>query len=94
MLKGHGELVYRRQGDAYEVRLTGTVLGMRALDQTSQGHLDRAGFAPDRFIDKRLAAARRRRPSSATPAPARRTAASATAIARWSIRCCPARRIG
>jgi hypothetical protein len=27
---------------------------MRALDQTSQGHLDRAGFAPDRFIDKRL----------------------------------------
>lgn len=53
-MSGRGELRLQRSGDTYELKLTGSVIGIRVLDQVSSGRFDRAGFAPDRFSDTRL----------------------------------------
>lgn len=53
-LSGRGSMVLERQGATrYEARLEGSVLGFRVLDLVSSGHIDAAGFAPDRYVDAR-----------------------------------------
>lgn len=54
LLSGSGELLWRRQGEAYELKLSGEVAGFSVLTQHSIGHVDAAGLAPDRFTDQRL----------------------------------------
>jgi len=52
-LRGTGELVWRPQGDRYELRLEARLDGLTILAQTSTGALDAAGIAPLRFTDQR-----------------------------------------
>ena len=59
-LHGSGELLWRPDGDHYELRLDGRVGPLTVLTQVSTGGFDGAGLAPLRFTDKRL-----RRPVSA-----------------------------
>lgn len=59
-LHGSGELLWRPDGDHYELRLDGRVGPLTVLTQVSSGGFDGAGLAPLRFTDKRL-----RRPVSA-----------------------------
>jgi hypothetical protein len=51
---GTGELRWQRDGDRYELRLQGTVVGIPVLLQVSQGAVDAAGIAPVRFTDQRV----------------------------------------
>ena len=59
-LHGSGDLLWRPDGDHYELRLDGRVGPLTVLTQVSSGGFDGAGLAPLRFTDKRL-----RRPVSA-----------------------------
>jgi hypothetical protein len=59
-LHGSGDLLWRPDGDRYELRLDGRVGPLTVLTQVSSGGFDAAGLAPLRFTDKRL-----RRPESA-----------------------------
>lgn len=53
-LRGTGDLVWRPQGDHYELRFDGRVAGLAVLTQVSTGGFDAAGLAPERFTDQRL----------------------------------------
>ena len=59
-LSGTGELLWRPQGEHYELRLDGRVGPLAVLTQVSSGEFDAEGLAPLRFTDKRLT-----RPTSA-----------------------------
>ena len=59
-LSGTGELLWRPDGEHYELRLDGRVGPLAVLTQISSGGFDAEGLAPLRFTDKRL-----RRPASA-----------------------------
>jgi hypothetical protein len=50
---GSGELRWSPEGERYELRLTGSVVGINVLTQLSQGGIDGAGLAPQRFTDQR-----------------------------------------
>lgn len=54
MLRGTGDLVWRPQGEHYELRFDGRVAGLAVLTQVSTGAFDAAGVAPERFTDQRL----------------------------------------
>ena len=53
MLSGQGELSLQRSASGYEARLEGRIAGFSILSWHSRGHVDAAGFAPDRFLDER-----------------------------------------
>lgn len=53
-IRGSGEFVWKRTGDAYEAHLKGTVAGLALINWTSQGGFDAAGVAPGRYVEKRL----------------------------------------
>ncbi len=53
LLRGTGELVWRPQGDHYELTLDFKLSGLTILSQTSRGGFDAAGVAPLRFTDQR-----------------------------------------
>jgi len=59
-LSGTGELLWRQDGEHYELQLDGRVGPLTVLTQSSSGGFDAAGLAPLRFTDRRL-----RRPTSA-----------------------------
>jgi hypothetical protein len=50
---GRGDLSWQRHGTAYEMRLQAQVAGIDVLTQTSTGHVDAAGLAPERHTDSR-----------------------------------------
>jgi hypothetical protein len=52
-VSGRGQLDWRPAPEGYELSLQATVLGVRALQQTSRGHWDLGGLAPERFVDTR-----------------------------------------
>lgn len=52
-LRGIGELVWRPQGEHYELTLDFRLGGLTILSQTSTGGFDAAGIAPLRFTDQR-----------------------------------------
>ncbi|WP_341890765.1 DUF3108 domain-containing protein [Variovorax sp. YR752] len=52
-LSGSGDLLWRPDGDRYELRLQGSVVGVNVLTQVSGGALDANGLAPLRFTDQR-----------------------------------------
>ncbi len=54
ILRGTGDLVWRPQGEHYELRFDGRVAGLAVLTQVSTGGFDHAGVAPERFTDQRL----------------------------------------
>lgn len=60
-LTGSGELRWQLDGGRYRLQLDGAVLGVNVLSQTSEGAIDAAGVAPQRFTDQRL----RRAPQAA-----------------------------
>lgn len=53
LLSGTGELWLRTQAGRYELDLRGTALGMEIIGMSSRGGFDAAGFAPERFVDRR-----------------------------------------
>ncbi len=54
MLHGTGDLVWRPQGDRYDLKLDFRLGGMTILSQSSSGGFDAAGIAPVRFTDQRF----------------------------------------
>lgn len=52
-LRGTGEIRWRRNGDAYSLALEARIAGLTLLTWTSDGRIDDAGLAPDRFLDQR-----------------------------------------
>jgi hypothetical protein len=52
-LSGRGQLEWRPGPEGYELMLQGSVLGVRALQQTSRGRWDLGSLAPERFLDTR-----------------------------------------
>jgi hypothetical protein len=58
-ISGRGQLSWKHSAQGYELTLQGTVLGLRALEQTSRGHFDQGSLAPDRFLDSRRGRAAR-----------------------------------
>ena len=52
-LSGSGELTWQPQGDGYDLRLEGRVVGLRLLALESRGTLDADGIAPVRYTDER-----------------------------------------
>jgi hypothetical protein len=54
MLHGTGDLVWRPQGDRYELKLDFKLSGLTILSQASSGVFDSAGIAPVRFTDQRF----------------------------------------
>jgi hypothetical protein len=52
-LRGTGELVWRPQGEHYELKLEVKLSGLTILSQMSTGGFDAAGIAPRRFTDQR-----------------------------------------
>ncbi len=54
LLSGSGEMHWQRQGERYELSLSGRVAGFSVLTQTSHGRLDASGLVPEQFTDKRL----------------------------------------
>ena len=52
-LSGSGELTWQPQGDRYDLRLEGRVVGLRVLVLESRGTLDADGIAPVRYTDER-----------------------------------------
>jgi hypothetical protein len=52
-MSGVGELRWAPAAGRYEVSLTGSLSGIRLLQQTSSGSLDAHGLAPERFSDQR-----------------------------------------
>jgi hypothetical protein len=53
MLSGSGELQWRPEGRRYELTMEGTAFGLSIIGWTSSGLIDRAGLAPERFVDRR-----------------------------------------
>lgn len=53
LLSGTAELGLRTEGGRYELDLRGTALGLEILGMSSRGGFDAAGFAPERFVDRR-----------------------------------------
>lgn len=53
-IRGSGEFVWKRTGDAYEAHLKGTVAGLALINWASQGGFDAAGVAPGSYVEKRL----------------------------------------
>ena len=53
-IRGSGEFVWKRTGDAYEAHLKGTVAGLALINWASQGGFDAAGVAPGHYVEKRL----------------------------------------
>jgi hypothetical protein len=53
MLSGNGELLWRPTGQRYELTMEGTAFGLSIIGWTSVGSIDRAGLAPERFVDRR-----------------------------------------
>jgi hypothetical protein len=53
MLSGNGELLWRPDGQRYELTMEGTAFGLGIIGWTSVGSIDRAGLAPERFVDRR-----------------------------------------
>jgi hypothetical protein len=52
-VSGRGQMDWRPGAEGYELTLQATVLGLRALQQTSRGGWDLGSLAPDRFLDAR-----------------------------------------
>lgn len=52
-LAGSAEIVWRDGSDGYELSLEGSAFALSLIRQTSRGHVDAAGLAPDRFVDSR-----------------------------------------
>lgn len=52
-LSGSGELSLLTDAGGYRLELRGTVLGVEVTGLSSRGGFDAAGFAPERFIDRR-----------------------------------------
>lgn len=52
-LRGSGELAWRPAGGRYELTMIGTVFSVAVLNWVSQGGIDAAGIAPERFVDRR-----------------------------------------
>lgn len=50
---GTGELEWRPEADRYRARLEGRIAGFSILQWTSEGRIDEAGLAPDRYTDRR-----------------------------------------
>jgi hypothetical protein len=53
MLSGNGELLWRPAGARYELTMEGTAFGLSIIGWTSTGLIDRAGLAPERYVDRR-----------------------------------------
>lgn len=53
VFSGRGDLLWQRHGAAYEVRLQAEVAGIHVLTETSTGHIDAHGLAPERYTDSR-----------------------------------------
>lgn len=53
-LGGQGELHWQPEGDRYALQLVGSLAGISLLTQRSQGEIDAAGLAPQRFTDQRI----------------------------------------
>ncbi|MEO6363052.1 MAG: DUF3108 domain-containing protein [Caldimonas sp.] len=51
--RGTGEIRWRRVDDGYRLSLDARVAGLTLLRMTSEGSIDAAGLAPDRFVDQR-----------------------------------------
>ena len=51
--RGTGEIRWRRDGDTYSLALEARIAGLTLLTWTSDGRIDAAGLAPDRFLDQR-----------------------------------------
>jgi hypothetical protein len=60
-LRGDGEIRWQPAGDRYRLVLEARVAGLTLLVQTSEGAVDGAGLAPERFLDQRA----RRSPQAA-----------------------------
>ena len=52
-ISGTGELRWRPAEGRYQMEMDGAVFGLNALSWASQGRLDAAGIAPERFVDRR-----------------------------------------
>jgi hypothetical protein len=52
-LRGSGELAWRPAGGRYEMTMLGTAFSVAVLNWVSQGAVDGAGIAPERFVDRR-----------------------------------------
>ncbi|MEP7139074.1 MAG: DUF3108 domain-containing protein [Caldimonas sp.] len=59
--RGTGEIRWRRSGDTYSLALEARIAGVTLLTWSSDGGIDAAGLAPDRFVDRRA----RRAPQAA-----------------------------
>lgn len=53
LLSGTAELALRTQAGRYELDLRGTAVGLEIIGMSSRGGFDAAGFAPERFVDRR-----------------------------------------
>ncbi len=51
--RGTGEIRWRRDGDTYSLALEARIAGLTLLTWASDGRIDAAGLAPDRFLDQR-----------------------------------------
>lgn len=58
MFSGTGELSWRPEGERYSARLAGRIAGLTVLEWSSEGRFDRAGLAPDRYVDRRRTGSR------------------------------------
>ena len=53
VLSGRGSLRWQSGAESYSAVLQASVLGLKAIDQTSNGRIDSAGLAPERFMERR-----------------------------------------
>ena len=51
--RGTGEIRWRRSGDTYSLALEARIAGLTLLTWSSDGRIDAAGLAPERFLDQR-----------------------------------------
>lgn len=58
MFSGTGALSWSPEGDRYSARLEGRIAGLTVLEWSSEGRFDRAGLAPDRYVDRRRTGSR------------------------------------
>jgi hypothetical protein len=58
VFSGTGALSWRPEGDRYSARLEGRIAGLTVLEWSSEGRFDRAGLAPDRYVDRRRTGSR------------------------------------
>lgn len=52
-LQGSGELAWRPADGRYTLSMEGTAFSIKVLDWRSEGGIDSAGIAPERFVDRR-----------------------------------------